>query len=79
MTTGHRVETLEFLTKEPMPCRHMPWPITYVALKGIIPSANSVIYFTVAHGFVRMSYREPFGENKQTRIGETGTPWLLGR
>ena len=24
MTTGHSAETLEFLTKEPMPCRHMP-------------------------------------------------------
>ena len=24
MITGHSVETYEFLTKEPMPCRHMP-------------------------------------------------------
>ena len=24
MTAGHSVETQEFLTKEPMPCRHMP-------------------------------------------------------
>ena len=24
MTTGHSVETQEILTKEPVPCRHMP-------------------------------------------------------
>ena len=27
MTTGHNVETKDFLTKEPMPCRRMPLPM----------------------------------------------------
>ena len=40
MTTGHRIETYELLTKEPMPCRHMPLvALSLVLVRGTPESA----------------------------------------